>query len=304
MGKIEVTFLGTAAGIPTKKRAHPAIHLAYTLDKEVCYLFDCGEGTQRQMLFAGLNFMKIKKIFITHWHGDHYLGLPGLVETMGFEGRKEPLTIYTPEPERTKTLLSIGYFSPGFEILYRNVPVEGSKIEKLVETDYFEILSISVEHTVPAVCYALVEKDRVRIDKEKLKSLGLPEKDKIYRILKEEKGIVFKGKKIKLEDVSFVEKGKKIVYSGDTRICENLKKISQNADLLIQDCTYFDLNDFEQDYGHASVEEVMDFIEKVNVKKVILTHISRRYKNLKDLKEKIKKYPNLEIAKDFMRIIL
>ncbi|MCD6574954.1 ribonuclease Z [Candidatus Aerophobetes bacterium] len=303
MSRIEIVFLGTTAGIPTRKRSHPALHLTYTSDREFCYLFDCGEGTQRQMLIAGLNFMKINHIFITHWHADHYLGLPGLVETMGFEGRNTPLTICSTEPDRTRVLLNLGYSPPSFNIIYKAVPTGEHGITSLLETDYFTIVSTPVNHTVPSVAYALVEKDKVRIDKEKLKKLGLPDKSELYGELKRKGKVFFNSKQVKLEEVYSVEKGKKVVYSGDTRICDSLIEISQNADLLIQDCTYFDSQDFE-DYGHASVGEVMKFLDKVKVARVILTHISRRYKDLRSLRKMVKNHPNLEIAKDFMRVVV
>ncbi|HDN85418.1 MAG TPA: ribonuclease Z [Candidatus Aerophobetes bacterium] len=303
MAKIEVTILGTTAGVPTRERAHPAIYLVYRGGEEFCYLFDCGEGTQRQILFANLNFMKINEIFITHWHGDHYLGLPGLVDTMGFENRKKPLTIFAPDVKRAKALLNIGYFSREFKIILKDVPDKGKSITQLVDTDDFKIVSTPVEHFVPAVGYAFLEKDKILIDKEKIRRLGLPDKGIIYREIKEKGRVIFKGKEIKLENISKVRKGKKVVYSGDTKICDNLIKLAENADLLIQDCTYFNFDgESFEDYGHASFEDVLGMMKKIKVKKIILTHISRRYKDKEKLKKMIKVYPDLEIAEDFMKI--
>ncbi|MBC7189254.1 MBL fold metallo-hydrolase [Candidatus Aerophobetes bacterium] len=304
MGKIEITFLGTTAGIPTLQRAHPAIYLRYEGREEFCCLFDCGEGTQRQMLFAGLNFMKIGAIFITHWHPDHYLGLAGLVDTMSFEERKSPLIIFSPELERTKMFLSLEYHNKRpFEIIYKKVPTEGKKASLMFQGEEFSILSIPVVHTVPAVAYVFVEKDRIKIDKKKLKEKNLPLEGEIYRQVKEKGKVFFNGKEIFLKDISTCYKGKKVVYSGDTRICDNLIQIAKDADLLIQDCTYFDAENFEK-YEHACLDEIVGFLKKVKVGKVILTHISRRYTDLEQLKEKIKEYPQLEIARDFMKICI
>ncbi len=301
MAKIEITILGTTAGIPTKERAHPSIYLSYRDRNEFCYLFDCGEGTQRQMLLAKLNHMKLNEIFITHWHGDHYLGLPGLIDTMGFEDRGKPLSIYAPEAKRIKNLLSLGYSAKRFDVISKNVPSKGLEITNLLETDNFKIVSTPVEHGIPAVAYGLIEKDRINIDREKARKVGLPVEGLIYKEIKEKGRAVFKGKEIKLKDISVIKRGKKVVYSGDTEICDNLIRLTENTDLLIQDCTYFDNQNFEG-YRHASLKDVIEMLKKVNVKQVILTHISRRYKDLYDLRKRIKDYPTLKVAEDFMKI--
>jgi len=303
MGKIEITILGTTAGIPTRQRAHPAIYLSYEEKDKFCYLFDCGEGTQRQMLLANLNPMRLNEIFITHWHPDHYLGLPGLVDTMSFEDRVKPLTIYTPEAERLVNLLNLGHSIRGFEIMPKNVLAKGNEIKTLLETDSFKIVSTPVEHNVPAVAYGLIEKDKVSIDKEKAKQAGLPDQGLIYRKIKEKGTVFLEGREIKLKDISLTRKGRKIVYSGDTRVCDNLIRLSRDADLLIQDCTYFNFKEADK-YMHASLKDVIKMADQTNIKKIILTHISRRYKDPEELRRQIKGYPALQIAEDFMKVTL
>ena len=303
MAKIEVTILGTTAGIPTRKRAHAALYLSYKGKNEFCYLFDCGEGAQRQILLADLNPMKLNEIFITHWHGDHYLGLPGLIDTMSFENRLKPLTIYAPEVERLTNLLNSGYSSKRFQVRPKDVPVKGSQIKKLLETSDFKIVSVPVKHGVAAVAYSLIEKDRLKINKEKAKKVGLPAQGPIYREIKEKGRVIFEGRNIKFGDISLAEKGKKIVYSGDTEICDNLIRLVQDADLLIQDCTYFD-SERKEEYGHASLEDVVKMVEISKVKRVILTHISRRYRDLEELRRKLKDYPTLTVAEDFMKVTI
>jgi len=303
MGKIKITILGTTAGIPTRKRAHPAIYLSYESKNKFCYLFDCGEGTQRQMLLANLNPMRLNEIFITHWHPDHYLGLPGLVDTMSFENRVKPLTIYIPEAERLTNLLNLEHSIRKFEIIPKNVPAKGNERISLLETEDFKIVSTPVEHNVPSVAYSLIEKDKIGIDKEKARKMGLPEQGLIYREIKEKGKTTFGEREVKLEDISLIKKGKKIVYSGDTRICDNLIRLSQDADLLIQDCTYFNSKKSEE-YMHASLEDVIKMANQIDVKRIILTHISRRYKNTEELRKKIRDYPTFQIAEDFMKITI
>ena len=304
MTQIEITFLGTTAGIPTKYRNHAAIHIHYKSENEFSYLFDCGEGTQRQIFTAGLNFMRIDEIFISHWHADHFAGLLGLMETMNLEKREKTLTIFGPEATRfVDTLLDLGYASKRFDIIPVDVPFEGSQITTLLEKEEFYIASIPVRHAIPAVAYAFIEKDRIKIDKEKTKKLGLPEKGPIYKRIKSTGKAIFQDRTIVLDDVAKVERGKKVVYSGDTMATENIVKISKDADLLIHDSTFF-TDSLEKDYRHATVDEVIKLADEAKVKQLILTHISRRYQDIDYLKDKIKDVKNAVLAKDFMKVVV
>jgi ribonuclease Z len=173
---IVVTFLGTVSGIPSKERSHPAIVLEYFGEKKDTILFDCGEGTQKQLMLSGISFMDISKIFITHWHADHFAGLIGLIQTMNLEKRKEELKIFGPEAEKfVSDIVDLGYFGLRFPITATNVPFEGEEIVKIDEAEDYEIYSVPVLHTVPAVAYSFQEKDKWSIDVEKLKKLGFKE---------------------------------------------------------------------------------------------------------------------------------
>ena len=302
MTQIEITFLGTTAGIPTKSRNHAALYIRYQSENEFCMLFDCGEGTQKQIFTAGLNFMRIDNIFITHWHADHFAGLLGLLETMNLEGRKKPLNIYGPEAcNFVEGILVLGYAKKGFEVNAIDVNFDGTEITTVFEDTEFTIQSIPMKHGIPAVAYAFVEKDRVKIDKEKAKKLGLPPKGLIFKKLKEHGSTEYKGKTIKLEEIAKIEKGKKIAYSGDTMPNNNMIKLAENAELLIHDATFFDEPDARK---HANLEEVMKIAEEANAKQIILTHISRRYQDIEEMKKKIEKYSHVKIAKDFMKVVL
>ena len=302
MTQIEVTFLGTTAGVPTPHRNHASLYIRYQSENEFCFLFDCGEGTQRQIFASGLNFMRINEIFISHWHADHFAGLLGLMETMNLEKRTKPLIIYGPEADRfVDTLLDLGYASKKYDVVARPVPFEGTEITKLMETDEFYICSIPAKHGIPAVAYAFVEKDRVKIDKNKAEKLGLPEKGPIFKKIKQQGRAEFHGKTINIDDIAIVEKGKKFVYSGDTMPCKNVIKLSEGADLLAHDSTFFE---DDLDTRHANVDEVLKLAEEANVKQLILTHISRRYQNAEEMKDKIKDHHNVKIAKDFMKVVI
>ena len=303
MTQIEVTFLGTTAAIPTHDRNHASIYLRYQSEQEYVCLFDCGEGTQRQIFSSGLNFMRISDIFITHWHADHFAGLLGLAETMNLEGRTKPLTIYAPEAEKfVPMLMDIGYSTKDFDIVPKNVEFEGHEIEQFVENHEFVIEAIPMKHGIPAVAYAFIEKDRTKIDRAQAQALGLPPKGQIYKKIKSDRKAVFKGKEIKLDDIAIVEKGKKIIYSGDTMPNQNIIKISDNADLLIHDSTFLD--EMENKSKHSTVDDVLKIATAAKVKQLVLTHISRRYQDIQEIKDKLKAYPNVRIARDFMRLVI
>jgi len=300
---IIVTFLGTVSGIPSLKRNHPAIALEYFSDYRDVLLFDCGEGTQKQLMKSGISFMQINKIFISHWHADHFAGLIPMIQTMNLESRRKQLTIYGPEAERfVSDIVDLGYFGLRFPVKAVNVPFEGSEISLVDETDDYQILSIPVFHSVPTVAFCFKEKNKWNIDEDKIQKLGIKRGPWLKKLKKTGK-LEYKGKKVKIEDVGYVKEGLKVVYSGDTRPCKNMVKISENADLLIHDGTFL-----EEDVGskaHADIKEAAKLAKKANVKELILTHISRRYTDLEELEEVAKKeFENSKVAYDFMKVQL
>jgi ribonuclease Z len=303
---IVITFLGTVSGIPSRDRNHPAIALEYFYYKKDTLLFDCGEGTQKQLMKAGISFMDISKIFITHWHADHFAGLIPLIQTMNLEKRRTELTIFGPEASRfVQGILNLGYFGVRFPVKAVDVPFEGKEITKVYETNVYEVLSVPVLHTVPSVAFAFKEKDVWRIDEKKLKELGL-RRGKWLKELKENGEAIYNGKKIKIEDVASLQKGLKVVYSGDTKPCENLVELAKDADLLIHDATFLEEDEDVQKY-HSSVKDAAKIAKKANVKKLILTHISRRYQKEdieRLLNEAREVFDNVEVAYDLMKVVL
>lgn len=300
---ITITFLGTVSGIPSLHRNHAAIAMEYFSNYRDVLLFDCGEGTQKQLMKSDISFMQINKIFITHWHADHFAGLIPMIQTMNLEKREMPLTIYGPEAERfVADILDLGYFGLRFPVKAVNVPFEGSKISVVDKTKDYQILSIPVLHSVPSVAYCLKENDKWNIEEEKLKKHGIRRGPWLKKLKKDGK-LDWKGKEIKIEDVGFVKKGLKVVYSGDTRPCENMVKISKDADLLIHDGTF--MEEDVEGKAHADVKEAARLAKKANVKQLILTHVSRRYTDTKELEEEAKKvFNNVKVAQDFMKVKL
>ena len=301
---IEVTFLGTVSGIPTKDRNHAAIAIEHYGEQKDTLLWDCGEGTQKQLMIAGISFMDIDKIFISHWHADHFAGLIPLIQTMNLEKRKKELKIFGPEAERfVADIIDLGYFGLRFPVEAINVPFEGDEITKIFETEEYEIFSIPVLHTVPSVAYCIKEADRWNIDLKKLKQKNL-KGGSWLKTIKLEGVAEFNGKKIKLEEVASVKHGLKVVYTGDTKPCDTVKKISESADLLIHDGTFLELDESKGKF-HATVGDAARIAKESKVKKLILTHFSRRYTDIQPLEDEAKKvFKNTKAAHDFMKIKL
>jgi len=297
---INIIFLGTGSAVPSLRRRHPAILFHYGSNY---MLFDCGEGTQLQLQKARVSPMKIKRIFITHWHADHFAGLLPLIETLHLSRRKNPLEIYGPDATRfVDALVELSYWGIGFEIIAHECGEnEEKEIEKLIENDSYEIYSIKVKHSVPAVGYCFKEKDHWNIDVKRAKKFGLTGKK--LREIKERGKIKVGRKVVKLKDIAKKKVGRKVVYSGDTEICKTLLNFSKKADILIHDATFIESPETQR--PHTSAVDVAKMAKKYKVKKLILTHFSRRYKTVKEIIDAVKPiFKNVIVAQDMMKIIL
>ena len=287
---IEVTFLGTGSAVPTPKRHHPSILLRFGSEN---ILFDCGEGTQTQLEKVKMSPMKITRIFITHWHADHFAGLLPLIETLHLSRRTIPLEIYGPDASRfVDALMELSYWGIGFKIIAKDCKAG----QKIFENDMFEITTVKVNHSVPAVGYCFKEKDHWHINARKAEKLGLEGKE-LREI--QEKG---KLKGIKLKDIAKMTPGRKIVYSGDTTISKELFKVATNADLLIHDGTFIET---EMSRSHSAAKMVAKLAKQHHVKKLILTHLSRRYITNDEILKIVKPiYKNTIVAHDLMKVKL
>ncbi|OYT60127.1 ribonuclease Z [Euryarchaeota archaeon ex4484_178] len=296
---IRLVFFGTGGSWPSPERNVMSIGLQ--VDSDVL-LFDCGEGTQRQMMLTNMSFMKIKKIFITHYHGDHFLGLAGLVQTMALNDRGDPLEIYGPSGtvDILTKYLSIGYYSLTFPIkLYE---LEGGEI---LDFGDYTISTLRTLHPVPSLAYCFKEKDIPRIDKKKADHYRLD--SKILEKLRKEGAIVHNGKTIRIEDVmGGIRRGRKIVYSGDTAPFSEMEKFAEDADILIHEATVeSSLEDKANQYGHSSARQAALIAKKAKVRELLLVHISPRYKNANLLEKEAKQiFPNTKVVKDLQEIIV
>jgi ribonuclease Z len=295
---INITFLGTGAAVPTLKRRHAAILFHYGAD---CFLFDCGEGTQLQLEKVKTSPMKISKMFITHWHADHFSGILPMIESLHLSRRKEPLEVYGPEASRfVDAIVELSYWGIGFEVRAKDVN-EDEVVEKILSNERYDIYSIRVEHSVPTVGYCFKEKDHWNIDVKKAKKFGLAGKQ--LKVIKNEGKIKVGKKTVLLEQIAKKKEGRKVVYSGDTVPCKQLFEMAKGADILIHDGTFIELPDAER--PHSSALDVARMAKKYKIKKLILTHISRRYRTSKEVLDAVKPiFKNVVVAEDLMKITL
>lgn len=298
MTKIPITFLGTSQAIPTAKRNHTSILLQFNGEN---ILVDCGEGTQRQFRKAKINPCKITKILITHWHGDHILGLAGLLQTLLLNGYNKTLYIYGPRGTKQDLSDLIQLLVP-----YNKIPIKVQEIEegKFLETKDFYIEAIPMQHSIPCNAYAFVEKEKIRLDKAKIKKLKLPNSPLLGQ-LQQGKDIEFNGKKIHAKDLTYKTEAKKISFILDTKLNNNCYKIAKDSDLLITEAVYLnDEADLAALHEHLTAEQAGQIAKQSNSKKLYLAHLSQRYDNNEKLilKEAKKKFKNVFIAEDLMSV--
>lgn len=270
---MDVWTIGTSSAVPSRERDLPCNMVNYGGER---ILFDCGEGAQKKIMQDKLGLMKISKIFISHWHADHFSGLLGLIQTMEMEGRQKPLYIYGPPrtEEFTDRILDTGYFNRNYDIIVEDL-VEGDAIVG----EGYEIRPFEVEHGINAFGFVFEEESKIKANKEKMKELGLGSSPKIGD-LKSGKEIELKDEVIKPEDVVQEVPGRKVVYSGDTAKCQKTIEESENADLLIHEATC--LHEMIDDrHGHTSAKQAAEIAREADVEKLVLTHISRRYRGEK-----------------------
>jgi len=289
---MRVWTVGTSSAVPTSDRSLAGNLIEYDGER---ILFDCGEGTQRTLMKEKLGLMKISRIFISHWHADHFSGLLGLIQTMELEGREEPLYIYGPPrtEEFTEKILDTGYFNRSYDIFVEDI-IEGEEIVG----DGYKVRPFEVEHGINAFGYSFEEYSTKKANKDKMKELGLTNSPKIGK-LKDGETIEWDGETINPEDVVEEMPGRKIVYSGDTEKCDNLIENAENADLLIHEATC--LHEMIEDRkGHTSALQAGEIAEEANVRKLVLTHFSRRYRNEEEilLQEASEVFENTELGED------
>jgi ribonuclease Z len=293
--ELDVVFLGTSGSTPTAKRALSATLVRRGGDR---LLFDCSEGTQRQLLRSDVGLVELQEIFMTHYHADHYLGLPGMLKTFALRGRELPLTIYGPRglDDLLGTLRRI--FG---RLTYPVARVElepGSSLTR----DGYRIEAFSVDHGVAAVGYAVVEETRPgRFDVDVATGLGVPDGP--------ERGILQRGESLTLGDGRVVSPadvlgparaGRKVVLSGDTAPAASVVEAAAGADLLVHEATFLaDERARARETLHSTAGEAALVAQEAGVKLLALTHVSTRYFGHQVLEEATQLFPATVVPRDF-----
>ena len=271
---LRVTFLGTAGAVPTVDRNPSGIHVAREGES---FLFDAGEGTQRQLMRYGSGF-SFSHVFVTHAHGDHVLGIPGLLQTMDFNDREAPLTIAIPRGTRSK--LEPLLFALEKRPAYPLSIVEVGAGDVVHRADAFEIRAFATDHDTHSVGYALVEDDRKgRFDRERAEELGVPVGPAFSRL--------HEGEDVELEDGTVVRSeqvvgeprpGRSVVYTGDTRPTAATPEVADEPDLLIHDATFADDRaDRAAETAHSTARAAGRIASAAGAKRLALVHLSSRY---------------------------
>jgi ribonuclease Z len=289
--------LGTGSQVPTRERNHNGYFVRWD---EQGFLFDPGEGTQRQMTFAGVAASEITKIFITHFHGDHCLGLPGVLQRLALDRIAHEVEIFYPASGRQ-------YFEnlKNASVYYNTVSIKEFPISEagtIYSDEKLTIRTEKLEHSTEAWGYRFQETDDVSMLPEKLIELGI--RGKSVGELKQNGSIEIEGRKILLEDVSVVKKGQSFAFIMDTGICDSIYRLAQDVDLLICESTYLSSETADAIKNkHLTAAQTAEIARKAGVEKLILTHFSPRYTSVDDFVLEAKEiHSNVVAARDRKRI--
>ncbi|WP_085991967.1 ribonuclease Z [Oceanobacillus senegalensis] len=303
---MELLFLGTGAGVPSKERNVTSIALSLLQEINSIWLFDCGEATQHQILHTSIKPRKINKIFITHLHGDHIFGLPGFLSSRSFQGGDDELTVYGPSgiKEFIETTLRISSSHLTYPISFVEIS-EG----KILEDDYVEVYAKKLDHGIPSFGYRIVEKNKPgELLVNKLKEIGI-QPGPIYKEIKENPIVEIDGKSIHRDNfIGPDKKGRIISILGDTRYVEEHISFIKDSNILVHEATFEnEKENLAKEYFHSTTTQAASLALKGNVKNLVLTHISSRYQqnnHEKLLCEAKEIFPNTVLANDFTKIII
>ncbi|WP_249871932.1 ribonuclease Z [Oceanobacillus saliphilus] len=302
---MELVFLGTGAGVPSKERNVSAVALTLLQEMNSIWLFDCGEATQHQILRTSLKPRKINKIFITHLHGDHIYGLPGLLSSRSFQAGDDLLTLYGPAGIREFVTTSLKI--SGTHLTY---PIKIIEITEgmILDEDKFTVFAKQLDHGIPSFGYRIIEKDKPgELMVHKLKEAGIMPGPIYQKIKENEKIVTPEGNPLYQKDfIGPSKKGRVVTILGDTRMQEEFISFVEDSDVLIHESTFMhDKLDLAKEYFHSTNVQAATLASVSGVKTLILSHISSRYQQEDEermLAEACEIFPETYLARDFFEM--
>jgi ribonuclease Z len=301
--EVKLYFLGTGAGMPSKQRNVTSIALDLLSERGVYWLFDCGEGTQQQILNSPVKLSKTEKLFVSHLHGDHIYGIPGLLASRSYQGGDAPLTVYGPIGIRSFIEHALDLSEAHLTYSLHIVEIDNEGV--LFEDEGFQVEAARLQHRIESFGYRIVERDQPgKLKHAELSALGVAS-GPIYGKLK-------LGETVKLEDgrvlhgADFVGTpciGRKVTILGDTKYCSNAVYLAKEADVLVHEATFAkERQELADAYDHATTIDAARTAQEAGSKVLIMTHISSRYQGEDEealLREAQSVHPNSYLAKDF-----
>lgn len=293
---MDLYFMGTNAGVPSLERNVTSLALRLLDERRSFWLFDCGEGTQHQILRSPLKLSKLENIFITHLHGDHLFGLPGLISSRAYQGGDTPLTIYGPQGLKR-------YITTVLELSESRINYKMDIVEHdggtVFEDESFRVEAALLDHRIPSYGYRIIEKDQPgKLDTALLKKYGISP-GPLYGKLKRGESVQAPNDKTvhAAEVLGKSKKGRIVTILGDTRPCTAALELAKDADVLVHESTFLhELAGIAHTYHHSTARQAAEAAKYAGVKKLFLTHFSSRYKNNEQM-ERIK-HEAEEIFKD------
>ncbi len=299
---MKLVFLGTSGMVPTKERNVQGIYLEY---KGEGILLDCGEGTQRQLQFAGLNAQKIKKIIISHWHGDHVSGLLGLLQTVGnFSAPDKVVQLYGPigSKKYIEHLKQSCVFDVDLHLEVIEVDPKG--LELFYENDEYSLSATYMEHSVPCLGYKFSRKEKRKMNQQELRKRGIS--GIAVGELQDGKSIQHEGTTIAPEEVSSVTPAKSISFIFDTKLCDACYELAQGTDVVVSEAVYkHELVEKAEQYQHMTALQAAQVASESGAGQLILTHFSQRYQDVSELAAEAQTiFENTLCAYDLLKIDL
>ena len=290
---MKFTVLGTACSMPTKERSLTSLAAQFAGET---MLFDCSEGVQKRLMEAGIGLVKVSNIFITHWHGDHFFGLFGLLQTMSLLGKKTDLTVWAPKSSLSKHVQEV----IGVKGLAYKAEFKVLKPGKVFERNGFTVEAVKLDHSVEDYGFIIAHYKGRKFNKQKALELGVPE-GPLFSKLQRGESVKVGKKTIKASQVlEGPERVTKAAYFFDTAVMPKMASKLKDCDLLFHECTFLEKDkDKAQDTKHSYASALAKFCKKAKVKRLVAMHLSARYKDAGEVQaELVKHFPNSTVARE------